>query len=75
MSTLSVPLSADLEKIIAELLAKGVASNKSDLARKALLYFAEEEAIRTILESEREADQKKIFFGDPDELADLLPGS
>lgn len=64
MSTLSVPLTPELEKMIDKLIQDGVAGNKAELARKAIEKMAEDHAVQVILEAEKEPDLK----GDLDEL-------
>jgi len=65
MSMLSVPLTPKLEKTINDLVENGVAANKAELARKAIEYFAEQQAIEDVLRAEREPTLR----GDLDELA------
>lgn len=54
MSTLSVPLPANLEAFINSMVADHRAANKADVVRKALYRMEEEEAIRAVLEAEKE---------------------
>ncbi|OHB18184.1 MAG: hypothetical protein A2749_00875 [Parcubacteria group bacterium RIFCSPHIGHO2_01_FULL_45_26] len=54
MSTLSVPIPAQLEIFINNMVRNGDAANKADVVRKALYLLEQEEAIRVVLESERE---------------------
>jgi putative addiction module CopG family antidote len=63
MSTLSVPLSAELESFVTDMVRSGVASNKADVVRRALTRMAEEEAIEAVLRSEREVREGKIIRG------------
>lgn len=72
MSTLSVPLTPKLEKMIDKLVKEGVATNKADLARKAIERFAEEQAVMAVLQAEREFAEGKGLTGDLDELAKRL---
>ncbi len=65
MPTLSVPLSAELTKTIDFLVESGVGSNKADVVRRALKFFAEEEAVQAVLR----AEQEPSLEGDLDELA------
>jgi len=65
MSTLSVPVSADMLKRIEMLVALGVAANKSDLVRKAVDKFLEDQAVQAVLDAEKEPSME----GDLDELA------
>ena len=69
MTTLSVPLTPKLEDIINSFIQDGYASNKAEVARKALLHLAEEKAIQDVLEAQREVGEGKILYGDLDELA------
>ena len=69
MSMLSVPLTPELEKTIERLVKDGVATNKADLARKAIEHFAERQAIEDVLIAERELKDGEILRGDLDELA------
>lgn len=64
MSTLSVPLTRNLEEIINSMVKKGYASNKAEVMRKALIFLAEEEAVQEVLRAEKEP----ILRGDLREL-------
>jgi len=64
MATISVPLSAEQEERLDSLVSDGAGSNRADVMRRALERFAEEEAIREVLEAEREPTLR----GDLDEL-------
>ncbi|HEX9649458.1 MAG TPA: hypothetical protein VGA21_02760 [Cyclobacteriaceae bacterium] len=63
MSVLSVPLTPDLEQAINNLLKWGVASNRADAARKAILKLEEDTAIQVVLESEQAALEGKLISG------------
>ena len=63
MSVLSVPLTPDLEQTINNLLKWGVASNRADAARKAILKLEEDTAIQVVLESEQAALEGKLISG------------
>lgn len=65
MATLSVPLSAKLMRTIDNLLKNGVGANKADIARKAIEFYAEEQAVQAVLRAEKEP----TLYGDLDELA------
>lgn len=65
MSMLSVPLTPELEQKINRLVEDGVAPNKAELARKAIEFFAEQQAIEDVLKAQNEPNLK----GDLDELA------
>lgn len=65
MSTLSIPVSPHMLLAIEDLVRDGRASNKADLVRKAIENYLKEEAIRAILQAEKEP----TLEGDLDELA------
>lgn len=73
MSTISVPLPHNLIEFIDEMIRRGVASNKAELIRRALVRFAEEEAIEAVLRSEQELRDGKILRGDLRKIAKRLP--
>lgn len=68
MSTLSVPLTSELEKRLDELVSQGVGPNKAAVMRRALERLAEEEAVNAVLR----AEQEPTLHGDLDELAEKL---
>jgi len=69
MTTLSVPVSSDLEKFIERMIKEGKGANKADVVRRALKEYRENEALENILQSEREFAQGKALRGDLRELA------
>ncbi|MCX6703148.1 MAG: hypothetical protein NTV02_00450 [Candidatus Zambryskibacteria bacterium] len=69
MTTISVPLTPDLEKFIKNMVKNGRANNKADAVRKALLQLAENEAVDAVLRAERELAQGLGMRGDLRELA------
>lgn len=68
MTTISIPLTPEHEKMMENLLEKGYGSNKSDLMRKALQFLADEEAVQEVLR----AEQEPILKGDIRELMKKL---
>ena len=54
MTTLSVPISGDLEKFIEEMVKSGKGANKADVVRRALREYRENEALETVLQAQRE---------------------
>jgi len=54
MTTLSIPIPAELEDFIKKMLKNGRAANKADLVRMALRKMSEDEAVEAILRAERE---------------------
>jgi Arc/MetJ-type ribon-helix-helix transcriptional regulator len=69
MTTLSVPISGDLENFINRMVKDGRAANKADAVRRALREYAENEALETIFRAEREFAQGKVLRGD---IRDLM---
>ena len=65
MSTLSVPLTPELEKSVNDLVASGYGSNKADVVRRALTVLSENEAVEAVLR----ATEEPILKGD---LRDLM---
>ena len=64
MSTLSVPLTPQLEETIKGFVKSGYAPNKAEVVRKALKLLAEEEAVMAVLEAEQELRDGKGLRGD-----------
>lgn len=54
MSTLSVPLNAELEKHVASLVQSGYGANKADVVRKAIQSIAEEQAVQSVIKASQE---------------------
>ena len=72
MSTLSVPLDASLENFVNDMVRRGEAANKADVARKALRRMSEDDAVNAVLQSQQEMREGKILRGDLRELAKSL---
>ncbi len=70
MSTLSVPLTPDLEEFIETMVDEHKADNKAAVVRRALHLLAEEEAIQRVLKASREVKEGKYFTGDLDTLVE-----
>ena len=68
MTTLSVPISGDLEKFIERMVEDGKAANKADVVRRALRQMSEDEAVEAILCAQREITLGKGLKGDLREL-------
>ena len=68
MSTISVPLTVELETFINDMVSRGEAANKADVVRRALKRMSEDEAVEAVLKAEREIDAGKGLEGDLDEL-------
>jgi Arc/MetJ-type ribon-helix-helix transcriptional regulator len=73
MSTLSVPLTAELESFIADMVRSGVASNKADVVRRALTRMAEEEAINDVFRSQQEIREGRGVEGNIREILAKMP--
>ena len=54
MTTLSIPISGDLEKFIESMVKSGKGANKADVVRRALKEYEENEAVRIILQAQSE---------------------
>ena len=54
MTTLSIPVSGDLEKFIERMVKEGRGANKADVVRRALREYQENKVLETILKAERE---------------------
>jgi len=64
MSTLSVPLTPELENFINAQVKSGRAANKADVVRRALTKMSEDEAVQAVLDAVREVNEGKILRGD-----------
>lgn len=69
MSTLSVPLTPELEKAIEKMVKAGIAPNKAEAVRMAIKFFSEEQAVQSVLIAQKEAREGKLLKGN---LRDLL---
>ena len=74
MTTISVPIPKVLEKFIKDMIKEGHAANTSDLVRKALMKYREDEAVNSVLRAEQEGREGKNLTGDLDELAKQYKG-
>lgn len=72
MSTLSVPLTPELEKFINSQVESGYAANKADVVRRALIRFSEDEAVEMILRAQKEIADGKGLRGDLRKLASQI---
>jgi len=68
MTTISVPLSSNIEEKLNNLIKSGYGSNKADVVRRAIVSVSEEEAIEVVLKAQREPG----LSGDLRELAKKL---
>lgn len=51
------------------MISSGIAANKADVVRKALIKMREDEAVNSILRAEQDIREGKLLEGDLDELA------
>ncbi len=72
MSTLSVPLTSQLEDTITRLVKSGFAETKAEVVRKAITRLGEEEAVNAVLLSQKEAREGKLLEGDLKKLVKAL---
>ena len=68
MTTLSVPISGELEAFIESQIKSGESPNKAAVVRRALMRLAEEEAVRAVLIAQQEVREGKIIKGDLREI-------
>ncbi len=64
MTTLSVPISGDLEKFIERMIQDGRGANKADVVRRAIRQMSEDEAVEAVLRAQREITLGKGLNGD-----------
>ena len=72
MSTLSVPLTPEMEKFINDQVKSGRAANKADVVRRAIRAMEEEEAVQVVLQSRREIAEGKGLEGNLRKLAKMI---
>ena len=73
MTTISIPIPAALEEFINKMIKRGDAPTKAEVVRQALVRFAEDEAIESVLRSEQEIKDGKILRGDIRKIIKRLP--
>lgn len=64
MTTISVPISAEQEEFINNLVKSGKAANKAHAVRYAIQRLSEEEAIAAVRQSEKDVRDGKVYRGD-----------
>lgn len=64
MTTLSIPVSGDLEKFIEDMVKAGKGANKADVVRRALREYHENEVLEAVLKAQREIQEGKGLRGD-----------
>ncbi len=73
MSTLSVPLTRELEYEVEHLVRRGVGASKAEVVRRAIKQLAEDEAVATVMRAEQEVREGKILRGNLKNLLKKLP--
>lgn len=68
MATISISLNKETEAQLDGLVQDGVGANRSDVMRRALLQFAEDEAVRRFMEGKQEIAEGKLLRGDTREI-------
>ncbi|MES3006109.1 MAG: hypothetical protein V4664_04145 [Patescibacteria group bacterium] len=69
MTTISIPITAELNQFIEEQVKLGKATSKAELIRRAIIKFKEDEFIVSILKAKQEIKEGKALVGDLDTLA------
>ena len=69
MTTISIPITNELNDFINEQVRLGRASSKAELIRRAIINMKEEEFIATVLKAKQEVKDGKALKGDLDTLA------
>ena len=64
MSTITVPISKELESFINEELAAGTSESKAHLVRFAMMRLMEERALARLEEAEADIRDGRVFKGD-----------
>jgi Arc/MetJ-type ribon-helix-helix transcriptional regulator len=70
MTTISIPITTELNEFINEQIRLGKASSKAEFIRRAIIKFKEEEFIKDIREAQQEIKDGKGMTGDLDKLAE-----
>ncbi len=58
MTTLSIPVSGELQKFIERMVKEGKGANKADVVRRALNAYSENEAVEAVLRAQAEPNLK-----------------
>ncbi len=64
MSTLSVPLTPELEQFIEELISENKADSKAEVVRRALHHYRQELLIQEVLQAENDIHNGDVYSGD-----------
>jgi len=69
MTTISIPITTELNEFIDEQVDLGRASSKAELIRNAIIKYKEDQFIATIQKAKHEIRQGQALTGDLDKLA------
>lgn len=72
MTTLSIPVSGEQLQFIKDYVAGGFAENVAQVMRKGLDALAREEAIQSVLRSEVDVREGRVYRGDLDTIVKKL---
>ncbi len=70
MTTISIPITNELNDFINEQVSLGKAGSKAELIRRAIVQYKEDEFIKSILAAKQEIKNGKGLVGDLDKLAE-----
>jgi Arc/MetJ-type ribon-helix-helix transcriptional regulator len=70
MTTISIPITNELNSFIDEQVRLGNASSKAELIRRAIIKFKEDQFISSVLQAKQEIREGKALSGDLDRLAE-----
>jgi Arc/MetJ-type ribon-helix-helix transcriptional regulator len=63
MTTITVPISKELEQFIEEEISSGTSETKAGLVRLALMRLQEERALLRLREAEQDIEEGKVYRG------------
>jgi len=69
MTTISIPITNELNEFIDEQVELGKVASKAELIRRAIIKFKDDEFITSILKAKQEIKEGKALVGDLDKLA------
>ena len=70
MTTISIPITSELNEFIEEQVGLGKATSKAELIRRAIIKFKDDEFIASVLKAKQEIKQGKALVGNLDKLAE-----
>ncbi len=73
MTTITVPINAELESFIQEELTSGKSESKAHVVRYALMRLREERALERLREAESDIKEGRVYRGSLKTLAKQLP--